>query len=165
MATYWSLDLTMNPTSGNGSNGRFEPGPTLQTAPSPNGPWTTAAAPNTPEHFTVPPGDYVRVAVFDGSGNTLTSVTAAAVFGRNAGRAGASPKASPFVLSGGHVSCVLAATNNANQGGRNAWWTADWSVQAVTGAYQFLVYATATDNQGNQWQFSHDPEMDVATQK
>jgi len=165
MATYWSLDLTMNPTSGNGRNGRFEPSPTLQTAPSANGPWTTAAAPNTPDHFTVPPGDYVRVAVFDGSGNTFTNVSAAAVFGRNNARGGAGPKSSPFVLSAGHVSCLLATTNNGNQSGRNAWWTADWSVQPATGNYQFLVYASATDNQGNQWQFSHDPEMDVSSQK
>jgi hypothetical protein len=165
--TYWGLNLTMHPGSPNANDGRFEDGPTLQTASNPNGPWTTAVSPNTASSFKVKADDYLRVSVIDIT-NTLTSVQMAAVFGRDNARGGGGPKSSPFVSANGQVQCVVPGPNQTiiviNGNNQNAWWTGDQAVQTATGNYRFLIYVIGSV--GNvQWQFGHDPEMDVSSQK
>jgi len=60
------------------------------------------------------------------------------------------------------VKCVVHGDTKTVIGTQNAWWTGDQAVQAAGGKYRFLIYVIATDNQNVQWEFGHDPEMDVA---
>jgi hypothetical protein len=167
--TYWGLNLYMNPGSANALNGRFETPttttPRLQTASGPNGPWTTPTS--TDSRFTVAVGDCLRINVIDLSNKlSSNSVQMAAVFGRdNAGGAGSS-KSSPFTSANGRVSCVMPGGNIPQINSQNAWGTGDWTVQqATSGNYRFLIFVVAQDNQNVEWQFGHDPEMDVAGQR
>ena len=166
--TYWGLNLYMNPGSNNANDGRFD-STTLQTASSPNGPWGPPPGTNTASKFTCAPGDYLRISVIDLT-NTISSnsMTMAAVFGRDNAGGGGGSKSSPFTSANGHVNCVVPGTNPTiivvNGNNQNAWWTGDQAVQSASGNYRFLIFVVASV--GNvQWEFGHDPEMDVSGQK
>jgi hypothetical protein len=164
--TYWGLNLYMNPGSANSNDGRFD-STTLQTAPGPNGPWGPPPGTNTESKFAPAPGDFLRISVIDLT-NTLTSVQMAAVFGRDNARGGGGSKSSPFVSASGRVNCVVPGPNQTlipvNGNNQNAWWTGDQTVQSASGNYRFLIYVIASAGTV-QWQFGHDPEMDVSGQK